>query len=490
MLIQDTVPDYFKRVLETGQGMTPLGLNFLPGTPYVLLWQRAYWQPNAMFRTGTFHKELNGHWISFGLTTKTNVSAKANEVYLAVELENREPEPLSLAVIANQRTPSPVRFAADVASTPGGATDGSTISTSQPRTTVVSDLPGSTEQGQQVWKWAIPGNSSRTAYFAIVVQPSSSAPPANLSTDIAQRMTDADLAWSSRLAAAAEALPQVSSDDPLFNDFYRRCILSVLESRWNNKNFVIDPFYAVGTWTDTVAWDTSYASQMLSYLDPAGLRKTFLLYLRAGLKSSYVPWNGKTNDYWYAQTPFAAMRILTDYLLQTGDHKYLDQAVGGATVFEIMKRTGVELRRRFGRPDGLLDFGSGSEKMIEIRTDGYQHTVAATNGLAFAYFQQIAAWCASRHDPDAAQFTQWADQIRQAMTKELWDEKDGWFLNLYPDGSRHLVWSYHQFELLDSGMLSAAEQQRLIEHIKEGEFLAPYGMYSISKTDQTHWEAI
>jgi hypothetical protein len=59
------------------------------------------------------------------------------------------------------------------------------------------------------------------------------------------------------------------------------------------------------------------------------------------------------------------------------------------------------------------------------------------------------------------------------MTKELWDEKDGWFLNLHPDGSRHLVWSYHQFELLDSRMLSAAEQQRLIEHIKEGEFLAP-----------------
>jgi hypothetical protein len=66
----------------------------------------------------------------------------------------------------------------------------------------------------------------------------------------------------------------------------------------------------------------------------------------------------------------------------------------------------VELQNRVG----LLDFGSGSEKMIEIPTDGYQHAVAATNGLAFAYFRQIAAWCASRHDPDAAQFTQWADQ--------------------------------------------------------------------------------
>ena len=25
------------------------------------------------------------------------------------------------------------------------------------------------------------------------------------------------------------------------------------------------------------------------------------------------------------------------------------------------------------------------------------------------------------------------------MNEKLWDEKDGWFVNLYPDGSKHLV---------------------------------------------------
>ncbi len=492
VLIQDTVPDVFKRLLETGKGTTPLGLNFLPGTPYVLLWQRAYWQPNAMFRTGTFHKEFNGHWISFGLTTKASVSAKADEVYLEVEIENRQAEPLSLTVIPNQGTTNLEHVPPDGGSEPTGKAvdpNASPAARKQPIITVESDLPGQKEQTQQVWKWEIPGKSSRTAYFAIVIQQPFSPATAALSPDIAQRMTEADLAWRSRLESAAKTIPEVSSDDPIFNDFYRRCILSVLEARWNSKNFVTDPFYAVGTWTDSVAWDTSYASEMLSYLDPTGLRQTFLLYLKAGLlKSSYVPWNGIANDYWYAQTPFAAMRILQDYLLQTGDEGLLDQAVAGTTVFESMKRTGVELRKRFGRPDGLLDFGTGSEKMIEIRTDGYQHTVAATNGLAFAYFRQVAAWCAKRHDPEAAQFDRWADQIQESMANELWDQKDGWFLNLYPDGTRHLVWSYHQFELLDTGMLSTSEQQRLIDHIKEGEFLGPYGMYSISKSDQTHWD--
>ena len=40
------------------------------------------------------------------------------------------------------------------------------------------------------------------------------------------------------------------------------------------------------------------------------------------------------------------------------------------------------------------------------------------------------------------------------MNEKLWDEKAGWFVNLYPDGSKHLVMSYHQFDLLDSGILS------------------------------------
>ncbi len=492
VLIQDTVPDVFQHLLETGEGANPLGLNFSPGTPYVLLWQRAYWQPNAIFRTGTFHKELNGHWVSFGITTKASVSAKADEVYLEVEIENREAEPLSLTVIPNQRASNLAQSLPNVKGEPAGPTvhpDAFTIASKQARVTVESDLSGQKEQTRKGWEWKIPGRSSRTAYFAIVVQQSPSPAPAIFAPDIAQRMIQADLAWRDRLKSAAENTPQVSSDDLLLNDFYRRCILSILESKWNRENFAIKPFYAVGTWTDSVAWDTSYASEILSYQDPAGLRQAFLAYVDAGLlKSSYIPWNGKANDYWYAQSPFAAMRILQDYLRHTGDENFLNHTVGGVTIFESMKQVGIEIEKRFGRPDGLLDFGAGSEKMIEIRTDGYQHVVAATNGLAFEYFRQLAEWCRKRHDPDDVRFDRWANRIQESMNNKLWDKKDGWFINLYPDGSRHLVWSYHQFELLDTGMLSMTEQQRMIDHLKEGEFLGPYGMYSISKADQTHWD--
>jgi glycogen debranching enzyme len=149
---------------------------------------------------------------------------------------------------------------------------------------------------------------------------------------------------------------------------------------------------------------------------------------------------------------------------------------------------GKEVVARYGRPDGLLDFGEGSEKMLETRTEGYQHVVAATNGLAAAYFRRVAEWCRARGDGDAGLFESYADRLLESLNRELWDEKSGWFVNLYPDGERHLVWSYHLFDLLGSGTLTGGQTQRLISHLREGEFLAPYGMYSISRQDEVHWD--
>jgi glycogen debranching enzyme len=182
------------------------------------------------------------------------------------------------------------------------------------------------------------------------------------------------------------------------------------------------------------------------------------------------------------------MRILLDYLRQTGDLTFLDHEEKGATVFEWMKRMGRELVKRYARPDGLLDFGAGSDKTIEMRTDGYQHVVAAMNGMSLTYFRQLAVWARQRQDPEATHFEQWANQLHTAMNEKLWNEQAGWFDNLYPDGSRHLVWSYHLFDVLDGGFLSEAQQRRLVSHIVEGEFLGPYGMYSVSKSDRVHWD--
>jgi hypothetical protein len=491
VLIQDVTADAQEELAATGRNTKPLGFNWFPHTPFVVLMQRAYWQPNLYVRTGTFHKMFGTHWVSFGIRTKASVSAEKDEVYMEVEIHNRTSEPLVLTVIPQQSAPV---LGEDVPGEPeithlrsaGQQLDAFTLASPTVRVTAVSDLGKPLKEG---WHWEIPAQASRTARFAVIPQEISSPAPDPYAPDIAERIERADKALRERMHWASENLPRISTADKQLDDLYYRCILSVMDTRWDRENFITRPYYAVGTWLDTIAWDTSYASELLSMLDPAGLRETFLTYIRQGLLThTYIPWNGKAEAFAYAQDPFAKMWILQDYLRQTGDFAFLDHVESGASVYEWMKRAAVEVKKQYGRPDGLLDFGSNSNNFLEIRTDGYGNVVAATNGLAAETFQQLADWGKARNDPDAEKFAQWAALLRKSLNDKLWNEEAGWFDNLYPDGSRQLVMSYHLFDVLGVGLLSQHQQQRMIAHITEGEFLGPYGMYSIAKTDEKHWE--
>ncbi|MFA5058935.1 MAG: hypothetical protein WC485_12535, partial [Opitutaceae bacterium] len=473
VLIQDVVPDVYEQMVRTFEGPHPLGLNFqTEGAPFVMLVQQARWQPASYFRSGTFHKQFNGHWVSFGIETRTLVSAEADEVYQEVRIRNREPQPLVLTVSAEQSAPRlALTIPGEKPVTPAPVThpDAFTLASDQVKITVVNDLEQRTADG---WAWTIPAQGEQTAHFAIIFQRAEAPAPALFAPDIAQRMERADRALRERLRWASETLPRVSTASAPINALYNRCLLSVLECRWMRENFITRPFYAVGSWTFTIPWDTSYVSEMLSILDPAGLRETFLTFVRADLlRSSYIPWNGKASDYTYSYDTFARMRILQDYLRQTGDMAFLDHVEGGTTIFEWMKRMGREVIKRHARPDGLLDFGPNSSNSIELRTDGYQHVIAGTNGVAVGYFRQVAEWCRARRDPEADQFELWANRLQQSINEKLWNEEAGWFDSLYPDGSRQQVWTYHIFDVLDAGFLTETQQRRLIAHLNEGEFL-------------------
>lgn len=492
ILIQDVVADVYEYYAKTGKGPHPLGLNFQdPNAPFVILLQHAYWQPNLFSRTGTFHKKFNGRWISFGIETRTSVSAETDEIYVSVQIENREPKPLQFTVLAQQSASElTLKYPCEKAKPSGPVThpDAFSIASEQIKITVQSDLVGHNTDG---WYWEIPGNEKQTARFALVLKQTEASSTSLYAPDLHQRVQRADKAVRGRLDWASERLPHILTSDKQFNDFYYRCILSVLETRWQRENFVVNPFWAIGNWGYTIAWDTSFASELLAILDPEGLRKAILLYIRAGLlKSSNIPWNGKSDRYWYIQTPFAVMQIVQDYLRQTGDLATLDRMEEDTSVVEQMKQAGLELMKRFRQSDGLLDFGAGSNQnqRIEIRTDGYQHMVPAFNGLAANYLRQIAQWCRDRNDPDASKLEQWADQLEISMREKLWNEQEGWFDNLHADGRRELVWSYHLFDLLDKDVLSPSQLQGLISHLTEGEFLGPFGMYSISKRDHIHWD--
>lgn len=493
--IQDVVADVYDYYRRRDEGLHPLGLNFagsLPvstgfdprdedAVPAALLLQHAAWEPNRYWRKGTFHKLLSGSWRSFAIETVVSVSAVADEVYLEVRVTNRGDEDLDWMVCAEQRILDHVRFD-DHAHDRARHEDAFTVGYGSSHVRVSSDLEVMDERG---WGWVVPARSSATARFCLHVAHGEEAPevPAH-DAGMASRVEEAALATVRRWEEATARLPRVAAERTALAEFYDRCLLTVLECRWERESFVVRPFYAVGSWLYTIAWDTSFAAKMLSLMDPAGLKKALVAYLEIGLlTTSWLRWDGYTR-YWYAQTPFAQMRILQEYIAQTGDSAVLDEEVGGLTVREHMRLAGVEIMDRFGRDD-LLDFGSSSRNSLEIRTDGYQHVVAAMNGLAARYYWQLAAWC---DEPHRATYRGWAERIQRALEERLWDERAGWYTNLHADGSRQTVWSYHLFELLDSPLLDPGHRAAMVAHLDSDRFLGEYGLYSISPRDEVHFD--
>lgn len=446
----------------------------------ILLSQDAHWWPHCYVRTGIFNRTVKGKLISFKAECRVFLSAFDDEIYEELDLSNSTDGVLSLTIIPDQ--PPPAANKGDERKPAFVHIQGDSS------LEVVSDIGPAGSEG---WHIQIPPGSKRTVRFAVVIKSRTAiSVPGFHVAELAAKIEHSNAANLQQFEWASSQLPQVHTDNPMLDEFYKRSILSVLFCRRVRSNFYVQPFYDLGYCRGAaVAWDTSFSSRLLVQLDPKGLLGMITAFLRAGgaLNSTYLEWNGKARG-WYAQSPFALMDMLSDYIRLTGDSGAVDTPVGKFSVLDYLVQAGNEFIAHYIGSNDLIDIGEGTGKMLEIRTGGYEHVVAAINALAVDYFNQLSEWCAEHHNADAEVFRATARKIKEALNTLLWDDGAGWYANLYPDGDRHMVYSYHQFDVLRTEAVTKERKSRMAERIREGEFLAPYGMYSIALSDQEHWD--
>lgn len=101
-LIEDDVPTKWKSWIDDGKSHDPLGSNFRPNSPSIVVTQDEKWQPNQYYRSATFHKEYDHKWVSFAAKSWTNVSFEDDEVFLKLQMTNRNSEDLNMTIIPNQ----------------------------------------------------------------------------------------------------------------------------------------------------------------------------------------------------------------------------------------------------------------------------------------------------------------------------------------------------------------------------------------------------
>jgi len=488
ILVQDNIPELWEDFKEKGSGYDPLGVNFRAGYPYAVLSQNEYWKPNSYYREGTYHKKYGKNLVSFSITTKTAVSGSRDEVYLEMQLTNRSDQPLKLTVI-------PVQWIRYEDSLLAGndqvyrRLNAYILQNAQYRINLSSDLKEFDGTG---WKWMIPANESQVARFMIQTQPVGNKQPDRYIPDAKQRIHEAQETTQRRLQWAAEKLPALKTEYTRLDEFYKRCILTVSECKWERENFIINPFWSSGSWIFSIPWDLCFLSDMLSMMSPESMRETIGLFFNEGdIACTYISWDGCAPGVFYIMQPFALKLLVDAYLRQTGDVAFLSKKISGKSLLSWLKAWGDLLHNDFtSKTSGMLDIGPDTEALVEIRTDGFDYVVPVLNGLTVEYYRWLASWCREFNDADSLKFNSQAVELENRFHENLWSAEKRWFDNLYPDGSRNSVYSNLMFDLLGTGVLTAEERLGLLSHLNDNEFLGPYSLYSMSRQDVVHWDRV
>jgi hypothetical protein len=487
-LIEDDVPTKWKSWIDDGKSYDPLGSNFRPNSPSIMVTQDEEWQPNQYYRSATFHKEYNNKWVSFSAKSWTNVSYEDDEVFIKLELSNRNSEDLNMTIIPNQVTEIVEQYSKE-GSAKAENIDAFTIGSEKAHVRVSSTIQNTSDQGFEI---SVAAGETQTFYFAVHFYDANGPAPKVVQGDIKERMEKADQKTREMLKWAYTKLPKLTSANLKFQEYYYRCLLSVLMSRYENPNYISDVFWAVGTWPYTISWDNSYSSDVLAMLDAESLKGAILTdFEHVKLKRTYVGWNGAQWDMLYIQEPFALQIMIEAYLRHTNDYSIFDEKAAGKTVWQWMQAWVDELQDNYTNKLGMIDVGYNTEKIIEIRTDGYNHAVPITNTLTIDLLYTMADWAKIRNEKKLQQtYTKDANSLKKLVDQYMWNEELGWFDNYYPDGTRATIWTYHLFDLLGTDYLPDYQAYKLVTHLQEGEFLGKYGVYSIARRDSVHWDLI
>ena len=488
ILMQDNIPELWDDWKEKKSGYDPLGVNFRAGYPYAILSQNEYWKPNSYHREGTYHKKYGKDWVSFSIETETVVSGNKDEVYLEVKITNRSDQALSITLIPVQL----VRY--EDASLSGNENIYQRISpyvlqNSLYRISLSSDLKEYNEDG---WEWVIPKKSTKIARFVIQFQPEEKEQPKRYLANIEQRMLEAQETTQKRLQWAAEKLPVIKTEHKRLDEFYKRCILTVSECKWERENFIVNPFWSAGSWIYTIPWDICFLGDMLSMMSPESMRETIgLSFSDEDLVCSNMGWDGCAPGVFYIMQPFALKMMIDAYMRQTGDTEFINKKISGKTILSWMKAWGDMLLNDFtSKTSGMLDIGQDTEALVEIRTDGFDYIVPVLNGHAIAYYKWLDFWCREIGDADSSKFNKLAVDLEKRFHEDLWNTEKRWFDNLYPDGGRKPIYSILLFDLIGLDVMTGEERLGLMSHLNDNEFLGPYSIYSMSRQDREHWDRV
>lgn len=450
------------------------------------IYSKGTWQPDGIARQGTYHRVRGGHLVSLGFASELVPLFGQAGFVLKLRVLNRADSALTLQAAPALDPGALLRVPLDQWGffLPGGQPVVQRISATQWASGAVRLQLYASDSAALV----VPAHQAHTYYWAVTLRetadgtsgPSGPAAATDFEGLIAQTRT----AWQRRLTRCLAAVPRLTSTIPGLRAYYNRSLVSGLVCIWENPAFVLNPYLATsgldGGGLNCYLWDAGYVPNMLALLlGPQAERLVRqLARLRLDEVYSLTPaGTGIGKAYSYSTYAF------TNLVRTLANHR------GVNPVLYAEARRLVLAQEARPAWHGLLDFGD-QHNLLEMRNRGYEHYVASPNIERAWSLRALAQLNDARRGP-AAESRAWrarADTITQAVRRELWDEKAGWFVSRYPDGRTETVYSVQLFDALAAGAGTPAMQARMYQHLVEGKFLFPYGISSVSAEDTLRYE--
>jgi len=302
-------------------------------------------------------------------------------------------------------------------------------------------------------------------------------------------ITGARRNWQRRIEQLRAAAPALKTPHRELEAFYDRALFTFLSCRWDSDAMVFRPWYATsgmdGGAVCSYLWDLSYTSKMAVLCDAAAVRKYLLAFARADLTNGYAlnPLDGRPLGLMYSYNYYNLTRLAHDYVTLTGDLGVLSEKIGDETFLDYLYRYALR-PDDLGRPPTLVDYGTNKNLLELNRTNDYEHYTPSPNGermLIYRQLDDLFSW-AGRKPPD--DLVKRAEAFRKHFVERLWDPEHRWFHSLDTNQQPRIAYSIQIFDLLRTGMLSREQQEAVLSHLNESEFLSPYGVHSLSKQDE------
>lgn len=298
--------------------------------------------------------------------------------------------------------------------------------------------------------------------------------------------------WLAQESGLYSRLPSFESDNPGLNLFYQRSLSHFLLNKWTVNEFILNPYYSTGSINGgcvcNYLWNFGEGWEIFPLYDPTSLRAHIKHFLSVDLTShfAFTPVTGEAYGPWYPVNQEKIIFLIYYYVLHTGDVQFLNEKVDNRSVLDwvIFHTT---LRDNLTRKAVLVDYGTGNNH-LELRGKyRYDNILPDLNARRYANYTAAYALCNLAGKGARYSFLhKRATALKQLILSTLWSRKHNWFYFIDSKHRKQLRYTVQMFKLLGGGVLDKAQEDGLISHLNDKEFLSEYGLHSMSKKDPAY----